>query len=44
MITNFQASNINWKEKIKIALIGISSFIFFNINPAYASEPKPSDK
>lgn len=41
MITNFQASNINWKEKIKIALIGISSFIFFNINSAYASEPKP---
>jgi hypothetical protein len=28
MITNFQASNINWKEKIKIALVGISSFIF----------------
>ena len=41
MITNFQASNINWKEKIKIALIGISSFIFYNINSAYASEPKP---
>ena len=41
MITNFQASNINWKEKIKIALIGISSFIFFNLNSAYASEPKP---
>jgi len=41
MITNFQASNINWKQKIKIALIGISSFIFYNINSAYASEPKP---
>ena len=41
MITNFQASNINWKEKIKIALIGISSFIFYNINSAYGSEPKP---
>jgi len=41
MITNFQASNINWKETIKIALIGISSFIFYNINSAYASEPKP---
>ena len=41
MITNFQASNINWKEKIKIALMGISSFIFYNINSAYASEPKP---
>ena len=41
MITNFQASNINWKEKIKIALVGISSFIFCNINSAYASEPKP---
>ena len=41
MITNFQASNINWKEKIKIALIGISSFIFYSINSAYASEPKP---
>lgn len=41
MITNFQASNINWKEKIKIALIGLSSFIFYNINSAYASEPKP---
>ncbi|MDC1085968.1 cytochrome c oxidase subunit II [Alphaproteobacteria bacterium] len=40
MITSFQASNINWKEKIKIALIGISSFIFYNINSAYASEPK----
>ena len=41
MITNFQASNINWKEKIKIALVWISSFIFFNLNSAYASEPKP---
>lgn len=41
MITNFQASNINWKKKIKVALIGISSFIFYNINSAYASEPKP---
>lgn len=41
MITNFQALNINWKEKIKIALVWISSFIFFNLNSAYASEPKP---
>tara|TARA_X000000950_G_C13867032_1_gene641215 strand:- start:590 stop:1474 length:885 start_codon:yes stop_codon:yes gene_type:complete len=41
MITNFQASNINWKEKVKIALVWISSFIFFNLNSAYASEPKP---
>ncbi len=41
MIRNFQALIFSWKDKINIAFVGVSSFIFFMANSASASEPKP---
>ena len=41
MIRNFQALIFSWKDKINIAFVGVSAFIFFMANSASASEPKP---
>jgi cytochrome c oxidase subunit 2 len=41
MIRNFQALIFSWKDKINIAFVGVSFFIFFMANSASASEPKP---